>query len=36
MDTNVKLRVDDGEELAHPERYRKLVGKLNYLAVTRP
>ena len=26
----------DGELFAHPERYRRLVGKLNYLLVTQP
>ena len=26
----------DGELFAHLERYRRLVGKLNYLIVTRP
>ncbi|GAV63635.1 hypothetical protein CFOL_v3_07153, partial [Cephalotus follicularis] len=36
MDPNVKLTVEDGEPLNDPEKYRRLVGKLNYLTVTRP
>ncbi|GAV58961.1 LOW QUALITY PROTEIN: Pkinase domain-containing protein/LRR_1 domain-containing protein/RVT_2 domain-containing protein/LRR_8 domain-containing protein, partial [Cephalotus follicularis] len=36
MDPNVKLTVEDGEPLNDPEKYRRLVGKLNYLIVTRP
>ena len=35
MDPNVKL-LPGGEPLCNPERYRWLVGKLNYLTVTRP
>ena len=27
---------DDGDPFYNPERYRKVVGKLNYLTVTRP
>ena len=36
MDPNVKLLPGQGEPLSNPERYRRLVGKLNYLTVTRP
>jgi hypothetical protein len=36
MDPNVKLCVDQGEIFSHPDRYRRLVGKLNYLTNTRP
>ena len=36
MDPNVKLYEDQGKLLSNPERYRRLVGKLNYLTITRP
>lgn len=36
MFPNMKLTANDGEILFDPERYRKLVGKLNYPIVTRP
>ena len=36
MDPNVKLVPGQGELLRDPRRYRRLVGKLNYLTVTRP
>ena len=36
MDPNVKLYEDQGELLSNPERYHRLVGKLNYLTITRP
>nr|CAN69691.1 hypothetical protein VITISV_026777 [Vitis vinifera] len=36
MDPNVKLVPGQGEPLGDPERYRRLVGKLNYLTITRP
>ena len=36
MDPNVKLLPGQGEPRSNPERYRRLVGKLNYLTVNRP
>ena len=36
MDSNVKLVLGQGEPLQDPERYRRFVGKLNYLTITRP
>ena len=36
MDPNVKLLPGQGEPLNNAKRYRRLVGKLNYLTVTRP
>jgi len=36
MDPNVKLLSSQGGPLSDPERYRRLVGKLNYLTITRP
>lgn len=36
MDPNVKLCVDQRELLHNPNQYRRLVGKLNYLTITRP
>ncbi|XP_070004814.1 secreted RxLR effector protein 161-like [Nicotiana sylvestris] len=36
MDPNSKLLPEQGEPLSDPARYRRLVGKLNYLKVTRP
>ncbi|RVW40642.1 Retrovirus-related Pol polyprotein from transposon RE1 [Vitis vinifera] len=36
MDPNVKLVPGQGEPLRDPGRYRLLVGKLNYLTITRP
>ena len=35
MDPNVKLVPSQGELLRDPGRYRRLVGKLNYLTITR-
>ena len=35
MDPNVKLYEDQGELLSNPKRYHRLVGKLNYLTITR-
>jgi len=34
MDPNVKLLPGQGEPLTDPSRYRRLVGKLNYLTIT--
>ncbi|KOM28000.1 hypothetical protein LR48_Vigan477s002700 [Vigna angularis] len=36
MDPNQKLMRDQGELFSDPERYRRLVGKLIYLTITRP
>ncbi|XP_073219500.1 secreted RxLR effector protein 161-like [Cicer arietinum] len=36
MDPNVKLLPGQGEPLQDPGRYRRLVGKLNYLTLNRP
>ncbi|RVW73598.1 Retrovirus-related Pol polyprotein from transposon TNT 1-94 [Vitis vinifera] len=36
MDPNVKLVPGQGEPLGDPGRYRRLVGKLTYLTITRP
>jgi len=36
MDPNVKLVPGQGELFSNPGRYRRLIGKLNYLTVTRP
>ena len=36
MDPNVKLIPGQGEPLRDPGRYRRLVGKLNYLTITCP
>ena len=36
MEPNVKLSSDTGEIFDDPGRYRRLVGKLNYLTITRP
>ena len=35
MDPNVKLILGQGEPLQDPRRYQRLVGKLNYLTITR-
>ncbi|RVW96742.1 Retrovirus-related Pol polyprotein from transposon RE1 [Vitis vinifera] len=36
MDPNVKLVSGQGEPPRDPRRYRRLVGKLNYLTITQP
>lgn len=36
MDPNVKLLPNQGESFSDQGRYRRLVGKLNYLTITRP
>ena len=36
MDPNAKLLPSQGESLSDPKKYRRFVGKLNYLTVTRP
>ena len=36
VDPNVKLLPNQVKPLSDPEKYRRLVGKLNYLIVTRP
>ena len=36
MDSNVKFEAEQGELCSDPGRYRRLVGKLIYLTVTRP
>ena len=36
MNPNAKLYEDQGELLSNPKRYRRLVGKLNYLTITLP
>jgi len=36
IEINAKLLSDQGEDMDNPGRYQRLVGKLNYLMVTRP
>nr|GEZ84102.1 hypothetical protein [Tanacetum cinerariifolium] len=36
MIQKLKLRSEDGRLLHNPEKYRRVVGKLNYLTITRP
>ena len=36
MDSNVKLVPGQGEPLRDPGKYRRLLGRLNYLTITRP
>ena len=35
LNSNIKLLPRQGEPLSNPERYKRLVGKLNYLTLTR-
>lgn len=34
IDPNVKLHADHREKLQNPKKYRRLVGKLNYLTIS--
>ena len=36
METNIKLRADEGEFLKNSTMYRKIVGSLIYLTLTQP
>lgn len=36
LPTNLKLSIDAGTPLPHPEQYRRLIGRLLYLNLTRP
>ncbi|XP_073046251.1 uncharacterized mitochondrial protein AtMg00240-like [Primulina eburnea] len=36
MDANTKLSLDDGELISNPTAYRRLIGRLIYLTITRP
>ncbi|XP_062085863.1 uncharacterized mitochondrial protein AtMg00810-like [Humulus lupulus] len=36
MEPNLKLSSDEGELIADPQVYRRIVGKLQYLTITRP
>lgn len=36
MEQNLRLRPDDGTPLTDPSLYRRLIGHLLYLTVTRP
>jgi hypothetical protein len=36
IDPNKKLLKGEGELFEDPDRYRRLIGKLNYLTITKP
>jgi len=36
IDPNIKLLPNQGEPMSDPQQYRRLVGILNYLTITRP
>lgn len=36
MEQNHQLALATGPDFAHPDRYRRLVGRLIYLTITRP
>ncbi|KAL5551032.1 hypothetical protein UlMin_001208 [Ulmus minor] len=36
MEANLKLSAEDGEPLDNPSSYRRMIGRLLYLTITRP